>query len=310
MLPVRLFITPSVVPVTLSDSPTNDLGLALSAIASAQKNLLINAYELQCTEIVDAIQERISAGVDVRILEEGQPVGGDSCMNEQEARDQLVSAMKKADANDQFFLMTHEDSSQRRFHFDHAKYMVIDGEYLLIGSENYSETGHPSAGKKGNRGWEVLIDDADTARSFEKLFVSDSNPSFGDIQQFLRFAKKTFQLSSNLMTLPITAKYIPKHPESGHSTGVTGTMADAQRVEIITSPDNSLSGLLDLLNGAKESIDLELMTFTPNWGGPGKRSPLYNAVVEAARRGVEVRVLLNDEGAFDHTGFNTREAQK
>jgi phosphatidylserine/phosphatidylglycerophosphate/cardiolipin synthase-like enzyme len=74
---------------------------------------------------------------------------------------------------------------------------------------------------------------------------------------------------------------------------------DAEAVEQILSP-SSLDGLVRLLNGARRSIDLELMTFSSKWGATGKISPLYRAVVEAARRGVKVRALLNDARVFQH----------
>ena len=47
------------------------------------------------------------------------------------------------------------------------------------------------------------------------------------------------------------------------------------------------------------TIDLQQMTFDSGWGGQGKKSPLFAAVLKAARRGVKVRVLLNDESVFD-----------
>jgi phosphatidylserine/phosphatidylglycerophosphate/cardiolipin synthase-like enzyme len=69
-------------------------------------------------------------------------------------------------------------------------------------------------------------------------------------------------------------------------------------VQRITAPDSSLNGLLGMINSATSTLDIEQMTFDPAWGNPDLRSPLLDAVVAAARRGVQVRVLLNDESAF------------
>jgi hypothetical protein len=68
----------------------------------------------------------------------------------------------------------------------------------------------------------------------------------------------------------------------------------------INAPDNSLSGLLSMIRSAKKTLDIQQMTFDPRWGKVADVSPLYTAVVAAARRGVQVRILLNDERVFDH----------
>jgi phosphatidylserine/phosphatidylglycerophosphate/cardiolipin synthase-like enzyme len=63
-----------------------------------------------------------------------------------------------------------------------------------------------------------------------------------------------------------------------------------------------------MLNSANKSIDLEQMTFVADWGKDDDAgSPLFNAVVAAARRGVKVRVLANDESVFDHPSSGPRE---
>ena len=44
--------------------------------------------------------------------------------------------------------------------YDHAKYVVIDGQKVLVASENFTTTGHPDAGYVGNRGWEAVMEDS------------------------------------------------------------------------------------------------------------------------------------------------------
>ena len=294
--------------VILSDAPTNDLELTLGAINSATKTLLVNAYELNSPEIAAAIQGRIEAGVKVRILEEGQPAGGYSD-GSKAARDQLVSAMTGSDAaqGDQYSVMTKQARSNRRFHYDHAKYMIVDGKYLLIGSENYSGTGNPRAGSKGNRGWEVYVADSATAKSFQQIFQNDSDPKYGDIDELISRSSQP-RLFVDFLKTDLSDLDWSKSAKSKAADDhiLTSNTVEADSLEIITSPDNSRDGLVKLLAGAKKSIDLELMTFTASWGVTGKSSPMYDALLETARRGVQVRALLNDEGTFDHLGFNIK----
>ena len=61
--------------INVADSPETNLALALNAIQSAEKELVINAYELNSPEIANALIKKIKK-IPVTILLEGQPVGG------------------------------------------------------------------------------------------------------------------------------------------------------------------------------------------------------------------------------------------
>ena len=134
-------------PVEISNAPSSNLTLTLRAIKSAKQSLFVNIYEFSSPDIASAIVEQIQKGVHVEILEEGQPVGG---MSEKakgiEAT--ILDGMNAGtpDAGDRFFIMKGQETGERRYHFDHAKYIVIDNESLLIGSENYSPIGRADGG--------------------------------------------------------------------------------------------------------------------------------------------------------------------
>ena len=269
--------------VDVSEAPTTNLGLTISAIQSAQHTLLLNIYELSSPEIADALVGRIQAGVNVRIIEEGQPVGGMSAAAKG-IQSQLVQAMQSARGGDHLFEMTSKAGGKRRFRFDHAKYAVIDGSDLLIGSENYSPTGNPQPGTLGNRGWEVLIHDQALATQFAATFASDSDTSYQDVEDLVGGGAA---LAQNLAA--------PKSPPV-----FSGTSLPADGVTALTSPDTSLNGLTNLIRNAKSSIDIELMTFDPGWAKVAAQNPLIPELIAARKRGVTVRVLLNDETVFDH----------
>jgi phosphatidylserine/phosphatidylglycerophosphate/cardiolipin synthase-like enzyme len=275
-------------PVEVANAPTDNLALTVSAITGAQHSLSLNIYELTSPEIQAALINRIQAGVTVKILEEGQPVGGFSAAA-RGVQSQIALAMKNShNSNNHFYEMTSLAGGTRRFHFDHGKYAVIDDSKLLIGSENYSPTGNPQAGSLGNRGWEVLISDVTTAQNYLKVFTADTNLSSRDVRD---------------ITSSATSGSAPNgSPSTGPSSSLPNAGAlEAMSVTQITSPDSSLSGLTHLIQSATHTIDLEQMTFDSAWG-PGQISPLYTALVEAARRGVKVRILLNDDKVFAHPG--------
>jgi phosphatidylserine/phosphatidylglycerophosphate/cardiolipin synthase-like enzyme len=261
----------------MAEAPTTDLALTLTAIESAKQTLSVNIYELTSPQIVDALIQKISAGLQVQILLEGQPVGGLSAAAKG-IESQIASAMHGASSADHLFVM---EGKKRRFHYDHAKYVVIDHQAVLIGSENYSPTGNPEEGTLGNRGWEVLIHDADLAGQFERMFSQDAVTSFGDIQE-------VHAMNPNVVT--------PTSPLLGTADLPTAT---ASQAVMIASPDSSLPGMEDAIRSATQSIDIEQMTFDSEWTG-GNSNPLLTDLLDAAKRGVQIRVLLNDESVFDH----------
>jgi hypothetical protein len=187
----------------------------------------------------------------------------------------------------------HEMTSKagpRRFKYDHAKYAVIDGDSLLIGSENYSPTGTPVPGTQGNRGWEVWIQDPALNKIFGTMFQDDSNLKYGDMLDL------TGGDSAAAAELDTTRKPRPTPPGGGNES--PGQSLSLNRVEAFRSPDTSLNGLVTLIQSAKSTLDIEQMTFESVWDNGSRSSPVFDAVVAAAKRGVKVRVLLNDESVF------------
>lgn len=289
----------AVVQIKVAEAPTTSLALTLKAIRSAETYLLINIYELSSNDVAQAIIEKVQAGIHVELLEEGQPVGGMS--DEAKAiRSQITKAMRKAGQEDHFFVMsskpvtTSSAKSVRRYRFDHAKYIVADGETLLIGSENYSSGGQPIPGRKGNRGWEVWIRDNQLTQYFKHIFRVDSDTSIGDVVDLLDRSSGT--AAEEILALSTVAAR-PGSEEPEFPT------LEAERVAPVVSPETSLKALVKLIDNARESIDIEQMTFDSKaWGGYNGHSPLIDAVVRAARRGVRIRALLNDESVFNRGG--------
>jgi cardiolipin synthase len=284
--------------VRTASAPTDDLDLTLSAIQSAKKTLYFNAYELTSAPIVAALVERINAGVAVSLLQEGQPVGNINA-DGQKAQSDILAAMNKK-TNNHYFVMEAKTVKERRYRFDHAKYAIVDGQALLIGSENYSDGGHTPPGKSGNRGWEVLLNDDPIVKEFINTFRSDVDTSHGDIKEL------TGDRAPTALGLAAISALEPlfNHGWTSEADSFADSLASfpdlaAREVHSIMSPTTSLSGLTGMMNQARQTLDLELMTFSPNWADGVTPSPLYQSVVDTAKRNVHVRVLLNDERSFN-----------
>lgn len=306
--------------VRMAQSPTNTLALTTQAILSAKRSLLINIYDMRSQEIADAILKQVRAGVHVELLQEGEPVGGFPAAA-RAIQTEIAQAMLHSSGKSRYFEMVSPGKkSERRFKFNHAKYIVIDGKELLIGSENYSPGGQPVPGSVGSRGWEVLVSDLGITQKFATTFASDADPSQSDIHDVLTGSlRNSFTPTPNPLTClsrmisgevsifdlcgPTFFERRLLQPQDQLPSIDHGNLSDsipvaqASQIEQILSPTTSQSGLLALINSAKRTLDIEQATFENRWDKETE-SPLFRAVVSAARRGVKVRILMTDETLF------------
>jgi len=293
LLALLLLAVPSTsfaLPVQFGVGPDNNQALLLSHIQSARENLTINIYLFDHPIIAQAIVEKINAGVTVNLLVEGQPFGAVSD-NGRTILNAIASAMARSgNPGHQLLVMTKSASGEkRRYRYNHAKYVIVDHTRSLVSSENFTESGHANAGSVGNRGWETIVDDCDLAEQLEDIYAVDSDLSFGDVRRL--------KVPSQNVKVP-QENGVKKRALKAISMG----QGDARRATLITSPD-ALDELLGLLRSAKSAISIEHMGLPSNWrSAPNAgQNPVITELIRAAQRGVDVRVLLNDERVFSNT---------
>jgi cardiolipin synthase A/B len=305
LLAVVSILSASLGAVTLdvSESPRSNLVLSLRAILSAQKSIVMNAYELTSYDVADALIQKINEGVRVELLQEGQPVGGLI----PEAKDIQKKIAKAMEANSSsqlhgYWVMTSETpKGKRRFRYNHAKYIVIDEKSVMVGSENYSPSGQPEPGSvTGTRGWQTFIYDEQMARNFLKVFRKDINTSHGDLVTLYSPKIPLPKILGRVADWVESMQNVATRIENRFSWMLSDEpkTLDADNVEFLTSPESSMVGLMAFIESAQETLDVELMSFNPMWGKTGEVSPLFNAIVAAAKRGVKIRVLVNDSTVF------------
>jgi len=262
--------------VTAFVSPDSSFGVLERTISGSRKEILMNAYELTHPDIGDLLIAAHRRGVSVRILLEGGPVGGIS--PEEEA---LCAALNRTGIL--LFRMTTTPAAHARYRYDHAKYMVVDGEDLFISTENFGVHGYPPPGYRGNRGWGALVEDPGVAGYFRDVFWADIHG--GDVIPYTPASRQS--------SFPSLDPYQVQFPP----LRVTGV-----KVTPILSPDTS-GEILILLAGARERIEIEQASIRNASGD--QLDPFLSAAVNASRRGVAVRILLdgsryNDEGPEDN----------
>jgi phosphatidylserine/phosphatidylglycerophosphate/cardiolipin synthase-like enzyme len=102
------------------------------------------------------------------------------------------------------------------------------------------------------------------------------------------------RISQQIGSIP-TWKY--SHPFK--SANISGLFS----VSPVLAPDTSLlqtKSIIGMINGAKESVYIEqLYIYKDGWSYADPKNPLLEAAINAARRGCEVRIMLNPTYNFE-----------
>ena len=260
------------VTITAFVSPDSSLAVFSRAVASAQHQVLVNVYELSSAPITDSLIDAEKRGVDVEVLLEGGPVGGIS-------PEEKAAIWRLNQSGIPVYEMAAPDGGHAPYRYDHAKYVVIDDRAVVVTSENFGHSGFPATGEVGNRGWGVYLEDPDLAAYFKDIFRTDTGgPAIVPV-----YGSEGPAEVYTVVSYP--ALFAPE------------TFAGA-RVTPVIAPDTS-SAITGLLESAQESIEIE-QAYITNESKTGL-NPYLATAINASRRGVHVRVLL------DSYWFNTED---
>lgn len=249
---------------TVFVSPDCGRSVFEEVISSARRSILVNIYEFTDPGFADLLCQAADRGVTVRVLLEGGPVGG---IPPDEA--QIISRLSACGIPVMAMSGSGEDHTPYRF--NHAKYLVVDDESLLLTTENFKPHSFPPAGMGGNRGWGVLLHSPVLASYFSEVFASDLNGPgiiqvWGNNSEIYPYAGDPYRPVFSLVNF-----------------------ADARVVPVL-SPDTS-SLIVPFIEGASRRLLIE-EAYIKHWS-EGRRNPYLEAAIQAARRGVDVRILLD-----------------
>jgi cardiolipin synthase A/B len=264
------------VAVTAFVSPDCSDDVFASVIGNASREVLINVYEFSSPTMADAIIKAHSRGVDIEVLVEGGPVGGIG----QEEKAALWQVNRSGVP---VYAMVSSGTGHAPYRYDHAKYVVIDRNAVLVVSENFKYSGFAPGGTTGNRGWGVVLEDPATASYFASVFLSDvAGPS---VMPYVGVPGRS---------------EVP--PGEKHAVEFTPRTFGGATVRPVLGPDTSRQ-IQELIGSANSSIDIEEAYITNETRFT--LNPYLSEAINASRRGVRVRVLLdsywyNVEGKNDN----------
>ncbi|MEM4293370.1 MAG: phospholipase D-like domain-containing protein, partial [Thermoplasmata archaeon] len=269
----------SSVNVTAFVTPDCGLEPVLARIENATREILVASYTLDSPDIVYALENASKRNVTINVLFEGAPAGGLS------AAEKSMLSKLSAFAN----LISYGVPEHTRYNYMHAKYMVIDGQWSVVSTENYKATSYTEQGLCGNRGWGAIVESPGFARQLATMFWQDVKNVYGD--------------TSIPGMLP--ASYAARKELNLTLSNFT-TKTSVANVTLLAAPDNALDYLLRTLAGVKESVVVEALDLPLYW--EHRVNPFVEAFVNLSERGVSVRVLLdgsasNSKGNRETVGY-------
>jgi len=253
-LPVRVHGPAPVETFVLPDAP----GAALGPIRNATERVLLAGYTLTSERVVDALLAAHERGVRVRVLVDADPVGGRS---RQGAR--ALDALAAGGVPVRVLGGDHG-----RYAVHHPKYAVADDSAVVL-TENWKPAG---VGGRSSRGWGAVVHDAGVAADLAELFRADF--AARDASPWSRYRR---------------GRHYDPAPVANGTFGTRRAPGRhvADEVRVLVAPDNAEGRLVGAMANATDSLDVLQV------GVGGRDGPFVTEALAAARRGVEVRLLLS-----------------
>ncbi len=293
--------------LTYAVAPDNICDAVLEEINKATSSIYYEGYTFNNAHLADAIVARMTEyeypAMTVRILLEGEPVGG---IEDQEKW--ICQQVEDAGGEVYFMYNDSEGNVHDRYTYQHGKWMVIDGDTLLTGSENLNYSSMPADdkadGTEGNRGVWLITDAPSAIAHAMDVFEHDLDPENH---------KDLFRWTASDPTYGTpTPGFTPDYTSGGTSYAVQFptplTVAGTFSFEMVQSPESSLRDVDSLLGMVAradlgDSVLVEQLYEYTFWGATTSNptddpNPRLEAYIDAARRGAEVRILL--DSVFDN----------
>ena len=250
--------------VTCFVGPDAAYQMIFTSLSKAQSSFYLEVYTLSSEPLVNGLINAYDRGVDVQVSLSHDRVNSYEDDYTEEAAYRLDQAG---------VLITWCSSS---FAYTHAKFWIVDSQLTFVYSGNWAPSSIPQyEGASTNREMGFMFDDSAIATYYENVFFDDqaigtpylgTEPHLGALQ-----ANET----GGTYTHPFDEPY---------------TIVANMEITPIFAPDNSYALLSNLIDSATSSIDVELQYIKYDCS-------LLDDLIEAAQRGVNVRVLIPEPGA-------------
>jgi phosphatidylserine/phosphatidylglycerophosphate/cardiolipin synthase-like enzyme len=145
--------------ITCLAAPDNCFDVVCSLLAGANESIWISTYTLSSPFILDALHERLAAGVSIKLLLAENPVSDSEKNYNKWTMANLTSIGAEQSGGNMAYASGKWASTT--FQFQHCKYAIIDSKTLIISSGNYAQTSCPkpktNGDVDGNRDWWIVV---------------------------------------------------------------------------------------------------------------------------------------------------------
>jgi phosphatidylserine/phosphatidylglycerophosphate/cardiolipin synthase-like enzyme len=310
--------------VTAFVSPDCSYNTLTNWLNNSTRSVFLNVYQFHNIYLMQTLVNLSLRGIDVKVLIDGDPVGGLS-----DAGKYIGQQLDQAGCQVRYWISDRYNDIYKRYRFDHAKYCIVDNASVAVMSENWKLSGIPVGPDYGNRGWGIIVEDASLSGYLADVFFFDFDPERNDTIGYSPTSDSYGAPPSDLqppVNVPVGDYYSRFAPL---------TVSGQSSVTPIISPDTSLhktDSIIGAIRSAEESIIIQQMSCDLDWGyrkdvdinwsrlesyylqwedGETYFNEYLVALIDAARRGVEVKVLLgtafvdygDDEDNDDVVGY-------
>lgn len=288
--------------VEVAISPDALFPSLLAQIHGASQQMDLSLYTLEHPELLLALAQAGQRGVAIRLLLDGSPAGGMGPV-QRWGLAQLVAA-----GVDVRLMRPREGAPnglRSRYRFLHAKYGIIDGQRAFVGTENWSYNTAPitppGQTAAGRRGVYLFTDAAPVIRELQAIFAQDWQPErFWDLAPF-QPERDGPPPDFVLPEAPLADRPAPFAQPLVAQTRARFAISAAPEQE--SRPDALIQQLL--AQAGPGDVIHSMQLYEHKFWGESHSNPIADpnprlaALIQAARRGATVHVLL--DGYFDDT---------
>jgi uncharacterized repeat protein (TIGR01451 family) len=299
--------------VVVGVAPDNGFDVVSETIARAQRTISIEVYSLRHPEVITALIQKAREGVSVTVLLEGQQALVDQ--DDDKWQQELWACRELEAAGGACWFMIHDTGQNvfNRYDYLHAKFIIVDDEWVLVTSQNLTESGFASDdrsnGTGGSRGVVLATDAPSVVARAAQVFALDADAvHHNDLLRWSAALTGTYGPPVITFTPRLT---VTDYASVTVSFDVPLVASGAYSFELFTAPEAALrqsDALLGLVGraGAGDAVYVEQMYEYVDWGDTPADDPnvRLEAYIAAARRGATVHILLN-EGTFGGPSFGT-----
>lgn len=254
-------------------------GVWIAMINRARKSLDIEQFYISDQKgeplegVLVAIVQAAGRGVNVRILVDSRmyrtyPETVDSLGKQKNITSRVIDIGKQAGG------------------IQHAKFFIVDGEEIFLGSQNFDWRALKHIHELGLR-----IRHKDLVKVYQDIFELDWNA-----------AEKNEKLVPSPRSYPTQFSFVRS---DGDTVVLRPTMSPKSFIydSVLWDEPN----ILELLNSAKREIDLQFLSYSNIGRDKSRYDSLDSALRRAAARGVNVRMIVSDwdKGAPDDAPFKS-----